>query len=219
MMIDANASRRLARRRDPGFRPLRAVRAHLPGGHGAGRGDRRLSGRRRPPGFQMLSRNAALAYASESMRLTTRLMQVASWLLVQRAVREGDMAPAAACEDRYRLCGRGRAATIRRGPEELPTELVDLLDRAERSTSASATWTGGCTWRARPTEGRPSGAVPASTGSSRRSGPERPFIASPGQKRKTPRREPLRGVFYCVALSRSPVFAGMTPAVGRLTSA
>ena len=38
-----------------------------------------------------LSRNAALAYAGESMRLTTRLMQVASWLLVQRAVREGDM--------------------------------------------------------------------------------------------------------------------------------
>ena len=52
---------------------------------------------------KLLSRSAALAYAAESMRLTTRLMQVASWLLVQRAVREGDMAPAAACEDRYRL--------------------------------------------------------------------------------------------------------------------
>src|ERR1044071_1804772 len=43
---------------------------------------------------KLLSRNAALAYAAESMRLTTRLMQVASWLLVQRAVREGDMNPA-----------------------------------------------------------------------------------------------------------------------------
>ena len=52
---------------------------------------------------KLLSRNAALAYAAESMRLTTRLMQVASWLLVQRAVREGNMVPAAACEDRYRL--------------------------------------------------------------------------------------------------------------------
>ena len=52
---------------------------------------------------KLLSRNAALAYAGESMRLTTRLMQVASWLLVQRAVREGDMAPNAACEERYRL--------------------------------------------------------------------------------------------------------------------
>ena len=39
---------------------------------------------------KLLSRAAALAYASESMGLTTRLMQIASWLLVQRAVREGD---------------------------------------------------------------------------------------------------------------------------------
>src|SRR6478609_3166998 len=54
---------------------------------------------------KLLSRNAALAYAGESMRLTTRLMQVASWLLVQRAVREGDMPAAAACEERYRLAG------------------------------------------------------------------------------------------------------------------
>ena len=50
-----------------------------------------------------LSRSAALAYASESMRLTTRLMQMASWMLVQRAVREGQMAPADACNDRYRI--------------------------------------------------------------------------------------------------------------------
>src|SRR5665213_830998 len=54
---------------------------------------------------KMLSRSAALAYAGESMRLTTRLMQVASWLLVQRAVREGDMAPEAACGQGYRLTG------------------------------------------------------------------------------------------------------------------
>src|SRR5687768_14435854 len=52
---------------------------------------------------KQLARTTALAYASESMRLTTRLMQVASWLLVQRAVREGDMAAASACEERYRL--------------------------------------------------------------------------------------------------------------------
>ena len=37
------------------------------------------------------------------MRLTTQLMQVASWLLVQRAVREGDMAATEACDDRYRV--------------------------------------------------------------------------------------------------------------------
>ena len=37
---------------------------------------------------KLLSRAAALSYAAESMKLTTRLMQIASWLLVQRAVRE-----------------------------------------------------------------------------------------------------------------------------------
>jgi regulator of CtrA degradation len=80
---------------------------------------------------KMLSRNAALAYASESMRLTTRLMQVASWLLVQRAVREGDMPATAACEDRYRLAAedvcRGEPTT-----EELPPGLLSLLERSER---------------------------------------------------------------------------------------
>ena len=82
---------------------------------------------------KLLSRNAALAYAAESMRLTTRLMQVASWLLVQRAVREGDMAPAAACEDRYRLnaedVSRSDAEAAR---AELPRGLTGLADRAER---------------------------------------------------------------------------------------
>lgn len=82
---------------------------------------------------KLLSRDAALAYAAESMRLTTRLMQVASWLLVQRAVREGDMAPNAACEDRYRL----NSDAVDEGAEdgvhrELPRTLKSLADRAER---------------------------------------------------------------------------------------
>jgi regulator of CtrA degradation len=80
-----------------------------------------------------LDRKAALAYASESMRLTTRLMQVASWLLVQRAVREGEMQPALACDARYRLA---REAVVA-GPEEvapsrLPLGLLDLLERSAR---------------------------------------------------------------------------------------
>ena len=83
---------------------------------------------------KLLSRNAALAYAAESMRLTTRLMQVASWLLVQRAVREGDMAPAAACEDRYRLNAQdvARAEETQAARSELPRGLTRLADRAER---------------------------------------------------------------------------------------
>jgi regulator of CtrA degradation len=51
-----------------------------------------------------LPRLAALAYASESMRLTTRLMQIASWLLLQRAVNEGEITQAEAILDKQRTC-------------------------------------------------------------------------------------------------------------------
>ncbi len=79
---------------------------------------------------KLLSRASALAYAGESMRLTTRLMQVASWLLVQRAVREGDMTPEAACEPRYRLSER-KIGSDPTHPE-LPIALIEYLVRAEK---------------------------------------------------------------------------------------
>ncbi len=50
-----------------------------------------------------LSRPVALAYATESMRLTTRLMQVASWLLLQRAVNEGELTTAQALSEKHRV--------------------------------------------------------------------------------------------------------------------
>ncbi len=50
-----------------------------------------------------LSRSEALSYAALSMRLTTRLMQIASWLLVLRAVRENEMTYSEAAQDKYRL--------------------------------------------------------------------------------------------------------------------
>lgn len=52
---------------------------------------------------QDLARAAALAYGRESMRLTTRLMQVASWLLLQRAVNEGELTPVQALAERHRV--------------------------------------------------------------------------------------------------------------------
>jgi len=79
---------------------------------------------------KLLSRSAALAYAGESMKLTTRLMQVASWLLVQRAVREGDMTPEAAADTRYRLA-ESKAPTEPAHPE-VPIALVEYLVRAEK---------------------------------------------------------------------------------------
>jgi regulator of CtrA degradation len=81
---------------------------------------------------KLLSRSAALAYAGESMRLTTRLMQVASWLLVQRAVREGDMAAAEACQERYRLSEPSRDGYAEDRADDLPGGLLTLLDRSAR---------------------------------------------------------------------------------------
>ena len=81
---------------------------------------------------KLLSRNGALAYAAESMRLTTRLMHVASWLLVQRAVREGNMPPTAPCEDRYRLAEEARSAEEAAARRELPIILIQFAERAER---------------------------------------------------------------------------------------
>lgn len=80
-----------------------------------------------------LPRNVALAYAGESMRLTTRLMQVASWLLVHRAVREGELTSFEASDEKYRLgetdvC-RGNAID---GAHLLPDALLDLMARSER---------------------------------------------------------------------------------------
>lgn len=75
-----------------------------------------------------LSRSAALAYAGESMRLTTRLMQVASWLLVQRAVRDGEIQLSEAASEKYRLISReAQPATNFAGADELPQALKALI--------------------------------------------------------------------------------------------
>jgi regulator of CtrA degradation len=76
-----------------------------------------------------LSRSAALSYAGASMRLTTQLMQIASWLLVLRALREGDMSLPEASENKYRLGSRERAsADLISG--DLPKRLLALIDGA-----------------------------------------------------------------------------------------
>ena len=86
------------------------------------------------PGRQeskLLSRQGALAYAAESMRLTTRLMQVASWLVVQRAVREGDMTAAEACQPRYRIPGVREEPTTE-PIADIPAQLTALAERSKR---------------------------------------------------------------------------------------
>ena len=79
-----------------------------------------------------LSRKGAILYAGESMRLTTRMMQAASWLLVQRAVQEGDMDAKDAAGERYRLGSREIClGGSDDGIDELPPMLQDLLSRSD----------------------------------------------------------------------------------------
>lgn len=76
-----------------------------------------------------LTRSAALSYAGASMRLTTQLMQIASWLLVLRALREGDMSIRDASADKYRL-GKREALSADMLSGELPKKLLTLIDEA-----------------------------------------------------------------------------------------
>ena len=80
-----------------------------------------------------LGRSGALAYAAESMTLTTQLMQAASWLLTQRAVSEGEMTPFEAASEKYRLGGtsRDRSETMwPAGDDPCPPRLADLVARS-----------------------------------------------------------------------------------------
>lgn len=80
-----------------------------------------------------LSRQNALAYASESMRLTTRLMQLTSWLLLQRAVNEGELSR----EDAEREHSRVKVSPqdVASSPDMfvlLPVSLRTLVERSLR---------------------------------------------------------------------------------------
>lgn len=80
-----------------------------------------------------LSRPAALAYSTESMRLTTRLMQVASWLLLQRAVNEGELTSSQAQAERVRVkLSRQECGCAPEVFEQLPPTLCSLSKRSLR---------------------------------------------------------------------------------------
>ena len=77
-----------------------------------------------------LERSVSLTYATESMRLTTRLMQLASWLLLHRAVKEGEMTLTQANREKTKV----KLSAADPGPEDmiakLPQQLQDLIARS-----------------------------------------------------------------------------------------
>lgn len=79
-----------------------------------------------------LGRAAALAYATESMRLTTRLMQLASWLLLHRAVKEGEMSLAQASQEKAKVKLSPIDTTDPNNIELLPQALRDLISRSQK---------------------------------------------------------------------------------------
>jgi len=79
-----------------------------------------------------LERSVSLTYATESMRLTTRLMQLASWLLLHRAVKEGEMTLIQANKEKSKVklaAGEpGDPDTIKL----LPERLRSLINRSKK---------------------------------------------------------------------------------------
>ena len=80
-----------------------------------------------------LSRTAATLYAAESMRLTTRLMQVASWLLLQRAANSGEMTRDQVASEKSKVrLDTGSARKDAPGWRELPEAFVALVEHSLR---------------------------------------------------------------------------------------
>jgi len=83
-----------------------------------------------------LERAAALAYATESMRLTTRLMQLASWLLLHRAVKEGEMSLAQAHKEKAKVKLSAGEQADENNIKLLPERLGVLIQRSRTLQTA-----------------------------------------------------------------------------------
>lgn len=82
---------------------------------------------------KVLPRMASVLYAAESMRLTTRLMQMASWLLLQRAVNNGEMTFEQVLSEKRKV--RLDSFNVDRsapGWNDLPEAFRDLVERSMR---------------------------------------------------------------------------------------
>lgn len=77
-----------------------------------------------------MARDAAALYGSESMRLTTRLMQLASWLLLQRSALDGEMTREEVVEEKQKVKLTGLEPVRTPLWTELPDEFVALVERA-----------------------------------------------------------------------------------------
>jgi regulator of CtrA degradation len=78
-----------------------------------------------------LTGGVGVLYATESMRLTTRLLDLASWLLIRRAVKEGEIGEEEAAQKRRRikLQAFGRPSHVK-DFDTLPLGLRTLIEES-----------------------------------------------------------------------------------------
>ncbi|HTV33118.1 MAG TPA: DUF1465 family protein [Methylocella sp.] len=103
---------------------------------------------------RLLSGAMAIGYAVESMRLTTRLMQAASWLLLQRAVNEGELTRAEAAAEKRRIrLSEESVISNKEVLARLPPRLRELISLSLR-LQARILHLDGLIYKSRETRGR-----------------------------------------------------------------
>jgi regulator of CtrA degradation len=75
---------------------------------------------------------ASQAYSSESIRLTTRLTQIASWLLVKRALAAGEITQMEARTHRHQVALIPQTSAVPAGFDELPASFQSLIAHSHR---------------------------------------------------------------------------------------
>jgi regulator of CtrA degradation len=85
----------------------------------------RLESKRLPP-------QASIVYTSESIKLTTRLTQLASWLLVRRAIAAGEITATEAHTHRHRVTLIPQSGILPECFEDLPATFQRLISESHR---------------------------------------------------------------------------------------
>jgi regulator of CtrA degradation len=81
---------------------------------------------------KQLTPPVSLAYTSESIKLTTRLTQLASWLLVRRAIAAGEITEAEAHLHRHKVTLTPQSSALPEGFGALPETFRRLISESHR---------------------------------------------------------------------------------------
>jgi regulator of CtrA degradation len=87
----------------------------------------------RPVSRRLRGSGESLRLSCEALRVTSRLTQVMAWLMLQRAVQDGEISAHEACAEENRLSGQSVCLDETSGEDnEIPAGLRSLLSRSLR---------------------------------------------------------------------------------------